>query len=84
MAAAHAHEHRAVRAGVCHGLRPVAREVLALYHEALSDLQVEVEFLVESNCAWHDMVTSRFRAALIAEDWLVTDLAERLLLAKKR
>ena len=30
---------------------------------------------------WRDMVTSRFRDGLIAEDWLLTDLAERLLLA---
>jgi hypothetical protein len=30
------------------------------------------------------MVTSRFRNGLIAEDWVITDLAERLLLAKKR
>ena len=33
---------------------------------------------------WRDMVTSRFRAGLIAEDWVITDLAERLLLARKR
>lgn len=33
---------------------------------------------------WRDMVTSRFRDGLIAEDWLITDLAERLLLARKR
>lgn len=33
---------------------------------------------------WRDMVVSRFRDGLIAEDWLVTDLAERLLLARKR
>ena len=33
---------------------------------------------------WRDMVTSRFRDGLIAEEWLVTDLAERLLLARKR
>jgi steroid delta-isomerase-like uncharacterized protein len=32
---------------------------------------------------WRDMVTSRFRDGLIAEDWLITDLAERLLLARK-
>ena len=32
---------------------------------------------------WRDMVTSRFLDGLIAEDWLITDLAERLLLAKK-
>jgi steroid delta-isomerase-like uncharacterized protein len=33
---------------------------------------------------WRDMVTSRFRDGRIAEDWLLTDLAERLLLARRR
>lgn len=33
---------------------------------------------------WRDMVTSRFQDSLIAEDWVITDLAERLLLARKR
>ena len=33
---------------------------------------------------WRDMVTSRFRNGFIAEDWVITDLAERLLLARKR
>ncbi|MDA1277349.1 MAG: ester cyclase [Verrucomicrobia bacterium] len=33
---------------------------------------------------WRDMVTSRFHDGLIAEDWLITDLAERLLLGRKR
>jgi predicted ester cyclase len=33
---------------------------------------------------WRDMVTSRFEDGLIAEDWVLTDLAERLLLARKR
>jgi steroid delta-isomerase-like uncharacterized protein len=33
---------------------------------------------------WRDMVTSRFHDGRIAEDWLITDLAERLLLARKR
>ena len=32
---------------------------------------------------WRDMVTSRFRDGLIAEDWSISDLAERLLLARK-
>ena len=32
---------------------------------------------------WRDMVTSRFEGGLIAEEWVVTDLAERLLLARK-
>lgn len=33
---------------------------------------------------WRDMITSRFRDGLIAEEWVITDLAERLLLARKR
>lgn len=33
---------------------------------------------------WRDMGTSRFRDGLIAEEWVITDLAERLLLARKR
>lgn len=33
--------------------------------------------------AWRDMVVSRFERGLIAEEWVVTDLAERLLLARK-
>jgi len=32
---------------------------------------------------WRDMVASRFRDGLIAEDWSISDLAERLLLARK-
>ncbi len=32
---------------------------------------------------WHDMITSEFRDGLIVEDWVVTDLAEKLLLARK-
>ncbi|MAE71181.1 MAG: hypothetical protein CME06_12035 [Gemmatimonadetes bacterium] len=32
---------------------------------------------------WRDMVVSRFWEDLIAEDWFITDLAERLLLARK-
>jgi steroid delta-isomerase-like uncharacterized protein len=33
---------------------------------------------------WRDMVVSRFRHGLIAEDWVITDLAERLLRARHR
>lgn len=33
---------------------------------------------------WRDMVTSRFRDGLICEEWVVTDLAEQLLLARKK
>ena len=32
---------------------------------------------------WRDMVTSRFENGLIAEEWVLSDLAERLLLARK-
>lgn len=32
---------------------------------------------------WRDMVTSRFANGLIAEDWFITDLAERLLSVTK-
>lgn len=33
---------------------------------------------------WRDMVTSRFQDGLIQEDWVITDLAEQLLRARKR
>ncbi len=33
---------------------------------------------------WREMVTSEFRDGLIAKEWVVTDLAERLLLSRKR
>ena len=33
---------------------------------------------------WRDMVTSRFEGGLIAEDWSISDLAERLLRARRR
>ena len=33
---------------------------------------------------WRDMVVSRFEDGLIVEEWLATDLAERLLLARKK
>lgn len=33
---------------------------------------------------WRDMVTSRFQRGRIVEDWVLTDLAERPLLARKR
>ncbi|MCL4865617.1 MAG: ester cyclase [Gemmatimonadales bacterium] len=32
---------------------------------------------------WRDMVTSRFVDGRIVEDWSISDLAERLLLARK-
>lgn len=33
---------------------------------------------------WHDMVTSRFHEGRIVEEWVITDLAEQLLLSRKR
>jgi steroid delta-isomerase-like uncharacterized protein len=33
---------------------------------------------------WRDVVTSRIEAGLVAEEWVISDLAERLLLARKR
>jgi steroid delta-isomerase-like uncharacterized protein len=33
---------------------------------------------------WRDMVTSRFEDGRIAEEWVITDLAERLLRARKK
>ena len=33
---------------------------------------------------WRDMVTSQFQNGVIKEEWLVTDLAEQLLLARKK
>lgn len=32
---------------------------------------------------WRDMITSRFENGAIAEEWAISDLAERLLLARK-
>ncbi|MEO1596852.1 MAG: ester cyclase [Pseudomonadota bacterium] len=32
---------------------------------------------------WRDMVTSQFEGGLISEEWVVTDLAEQLLMARK-
>lgn len=37
----------------------------------------------DQNIVWREMVVSRFVAGLIAEEWVVTDLAERLLFARK-
>ncbi len=33
---------------------------------------------------WRDMVTSQFRDGLISEEWVISDLAEQLLLSRKR
>jgi predicted ester cyclase len=85
------------------------RRVIGMYQNAFSDLEVEVEILVEGtdriawqrtisathrgsfkgfpgtgrSLRWRDMITSRFRNGLIAEEWVNSDLAERLLLARR-
>lgn len=85
------------------------RQFVGMLRRAFSDLEVEVEILVESGdrvawqrtirgthtgpfqgfpathvrVVWRDMVTSRFLDGRIAEEWAVSDLAERLLLARK-
>jgi steroid delta-isomerase-like uncharacterized protein len=33
---------------------------------------------------WRDVVTSHFRDGLIAEEWVISDLAEQLLLSRKK
>ena len=33
---------------------------------------------------WRDMTTSRFRDGVIAEEWVISDLAEQLLLSRKK
>lgn len=33
---------------------------------------------------WRDVVTSHFRNGLIAEEWVISDLAEQLLLSRKK
>jgi predicted ester cyclase len=33
---------------------------------------------------WRDVVTSRFRDGLIVEEWVISDLAEQLLLSRKK
>jgi hypothetical protein len=33
---------------------------------------------------WRDRITTEFREGMIAEDWVVTDLAGNLFLARKR
>ena len=80
-----------------------------MFHEAFSDVAVDVDILVESgdrvawqrtmrathsgpyagfpatgkSLVWRDMLTTRFEGDRIAEEWGVSDLAERLLLARK-
>jgi predicted ester cyclase len=86
------------------------RRFLNMLQRGFSNLQVEIDILVEGKdriawqrtlrgtqqgdymgfpatgreVVWRDMVTSQFRDGMIAEDWVITDLAERLLLARKR
>jgi predicted ester cyclase len=88
----------------------VVKKIVQAYRKAFSEIEVDVEILVEAKnrvawqrtmkarhtrafkgfpatglpIVWRDMVTSEFRDGLIAEDWVVTDLAEKLLLGRKR
>ncbi len=92
------------------GGHDVVKKIVQAYRKAFSELEVDVEILVESEnriawqrtlkarhtgaykgfpatglpIVWRDMVTSEFRDGLIAQDWVVTDLAEKLLLGRKR
>jgi hypothetical protein len=36
------------------------------------------------NVCWRDVVVSRFQDGLIAEEWFISDLAEQLLLSRKK
>ena len=82
---------------------------VGMLQRAFSELEVEVEILVEGDdrvawqrtlrathtgtfqgfpatgapLVWRDMATSRFEGDRIAEEWVISDLAERLLLARK-
>jgi steroid delta-isomerase-like uncharacterized protein len=86
------------------------RRFVESYRRAFSDLEVDVQILVESTdrvawqrtlrgthraaykgfpatggkIVWRDMATSRFEDGLIAEDWVISDLAEQLLRARHR
>ena len=39
---------------------------------------------IDREIVWRDMVTSRFRGERISEEWVVTDFAEQLLMARKK
>lgn len=86
------------------------RQFVDMLHLAFSDIEVEVDVLVEAadriawqrtirgtqtgafrgfpatgrRVRWREMVTSRFEGDRIAEDWVVTDLAEQLMLARRK
>jgi steroid delta-isomerase-like uncharacterized protein len=88
----------------------IVRDILSSLRQSFSDIQVDVEILLEGEdrvawqrtlrathtgsfksfpasgrqIVWRDMVTSQFRDGLIAEEWVMTDLAEQLLLSRKR
>jgi len=38
----------------------------------------------EREIVWRDVVTSQFRDGLICEEWVISDLAEQLLLSRKK
>lgn len=88
---------------------PAVRRWLQTMRDSFSDLEVQVDILLEAGdrvawqrtvsgeqtgsfqgfpasnrrIVWRDMITSRFQDGRIAEEWVVTDLAERLLTARK-
>jgi len=83
--------------------------ILRSLRQSFSDIQVEVDILLEGESriawqrtlrathtgkfknfpasglqmVWRDMVTSQFCDGLITEEWVLTDLAEQLLLSRK-
>jgi len=95
--------------GSMQGHRAVRRFVASV-RRAFTNLDVEVEILVEAKArvawqrtvrgthkgnfkgfpatgrriVWRDMVVSRFDKGRISEDWVITDLAERLLRARRK
>jgi len=90
------------------GGHDAVRRVLQMYRSAFSDLEVQVETLVESGdraawqrtlrathsgpfrgfpatgkpITWREMLVSRLADGRIAEEWVVSDLAEKLLLTR--
>jgi len=95
---------------VVKGGHSTVQGILKSLWQSFSDIQVEVDILLESGSrvawqrtlrgthngkfqnfpasgyriVWRDMVTSQFCDGLIAEEWVLTDLAEQLLLSRKQ
>ena len=92
------------------GGHKIVRDILTELLASFSEIQFDLEFLVEAedrvawqrtyrakhdkpykgfpasglDIVWRDMVTSRIEDGRIAEDWVITDLAEQLLLSRKK